>query len=90
MLMAASLKGGEAESKTYKQAIKLPDAAQWVEASTAAVASLVGNVYEVERTSGAYQMGPSSCSNIPREGHPQVPGRKHSSSENSAASSLDD
>ena len=90
MLTAPSLKEGEADPKTYKQTITLPDAAQWVEASTAAVASLVGNAYEVERISGAYQMGTSSCCNIPREGHPQVPSRKQSSSENSAASSLDD
>ena len=75
--------------KTYKQAITLPDAAQWVEASTAAVASLVGNVYEVERRSDAFQMGTSNCGKIPREGPPQALGRKQSSSENSAASSLD-
>lgn len=48
MLMAASLEGGEAEPNTYRQAMKLPDAAQWVEACAAEVASLVENaVFEV-------------------------------------------
>ena len=89
MLPADILEGGEAEPKTYKQTPKLPDAAHWVEASTAAVSSLVGNVYEVERKSGAYQMGTSSCCKIPRGGPSPVPSRKHSSGENSAASSLD-
>ena len=46
--MAASLEGGEAEPNTYRQAMKLPDAAQWVEACAAEVASLVENaVFEV-------------------------------------------
>ena len=89
MLLADSLEKGEAEPKTYKQATELPDAAHRVEASTAAVASMVGNVYEVERKSHAYQMGTSSCCKIPRGGPSPVPGRKHSSGENSAASGLD-
>ena len=54
MLLADILEGGETEPKTYKQTPKLPDAAHWVEASTAAVASMVGNAYEVERKSRAY------------------------------------
>ena len=71
--MAASLEGGEAETKTYKQAFKLPDAAQWVEASTVVVASLVGNVYEEGWRTVAYQVGTSSCCKTPRGGPPQVP-----------------
>ena len=48
MLMAASLEGEASDPKTYKQAMKLPDGAQWVEACAAEVASLVENkVYNV-------------------------------------------
>ena len=48
MLMAASLEGEASDPKTYRQAMKLPDAAQWVEACAAEVASLVENkVYNV-------------------------------------------
>ena len=42
------MEGGEAEPNTYKQTMKLPDAAQWFEACVAEVASLVENaVFEV-------------------------------------------
>lgn len=48
MLMAATLAVSDDDPKTYKQAMKLPDAAEWVEACAAEVASLVENgVYAV-------------------------------------------
>ena len=48
MLMAATLATTDNDPTTYKQALKLPDAAQWVEACAAEVASLVENkVYEL-------------------------------------------
>ena len=43
MLMAATLELSDANPKTYKQAMKLPDAAKWVAACAAKVASLVEN-----------------------------------------------
>ena len=48
MLMAATLVVTDADPKTYKQAMNLPDAAAWVEACAAEVASSVENkVFEV-------------------------------------------
>ena len=48
MLMAATLEISDSDPKTYKQAMKLPDSAKWVEACAAKVASLVENsVFEV-------------------------------------------
>ena len=48
MLMVATLEVSDADPKTYKQPIKLPDAAKWVAACAAEVASLVENkVFEV-------------------------------------------
>ena len=48
MLMAATMEGSDEDPKTYKKAMLLPDAAHWVEACAAEVASLVENgVYEV-------------------------------------------
>ena len=48
MLMAATLELTDEDPKTYKQAMKLPHAAAWVEACAAEVASLVENkVFEV-------------------------------------------
>ena len=54
MLMAATMEGSDEDPKTYKKAMLLPDAADWVEACAAEVASLVENgVYEVvERPAG--------------------------------------
>ena len=47
--MAATLELTDGDSRTYKQALKLPDAAAWVEECAAEVASLVENeVFEVE------------------------------------------
>ena len=43
MLMVATLETSEADPKTYKQAMRLPDAVKWVEACAAEVASLVEN-----------------------------------------------
>ena len=48
MLTAATLEVSGADPKTYKQAMQLPNAAAWVEACAAEVASLVENkVFEV-------------------------------------------
>ena len=48
MLMVATLETSDSDPKTYKQAMRLPDAAKWREACAAEVASLVENkVYEV-------------------------------------------
>ena len=48
MLMAATLELTDEDPNTYKQAMKLPDAAAWVEACAAEVASLLENkVFEV-------------------------------------------
>ena len=43
MLMLAAMETSDDDPKTYKQAMKLPDSAQWVEACAAEVASLVEN-----------------------------------------------
>ena len=48
MLMMATLENFDADPKTYKQAMRLPDAGKWLEACAAEVASLVENkVHEV-------------------------------------------
>ena len=43
MLMVATLETSDSDPKTYKQAMRLPDATSWLEACAAEVASLVEN-----------------------------------------------
>ena len=57
MLMVATLETSNADPKTYKQAMRLPDADKWLEACAAEVASLVENkVYEVVDRPASHQV----------------------------------
>ena len=48
MLMAATLELSDTDPKSYKQAMKLPNAVKWMKACVAKVASLIENkVFEV-------------------------------------------
>ena len=57
MLMVATLETSDKDLKTYKQAIRLPDANKWLEACAAEVVSLVENkVYEVVDRLASHQV----------------------------------
>ena len=57
MLLVATLETCAADPKTYKQAMRLPDATNWLEACAAEVASLVENkVYEVVDRPASHQI----------------------------------
>ena len=57
MLMMATLETSDSDPKTYKQAIRLPDADKWLEACAAEVTSLVENkVFEVVDRPASHQV----------------------------------
>ena len=57
MLMVATLETSDSDPKTYKQAMRLPDADKWLDACAAKVASLVENkVFEIVDRLASHQV----------------------------------